>query len=109
MKIKSRQLAQLACFLFSAYYIEKHPDAARGHNLWASSTKFIVAIENKGAVPVGMTIVFKANGTLENPSLINVNTQKYFKINKTMRAGEEIRINTMIGEKKDSRYVKRVK
>lgn len=60
----------------------------------------IVGITNKGAVDVGMRIVFKAKGTLENPTLINVNTQKFFKINKTMHAGETIEINTIVGEKK---------
>ncbi|MDD4533358.1 MAG: phage tail family protein [Prevotella sp.] len=80
--------------------ISKTPEPPGGIIFGYRQPSLIVAIENKGAVPVGMTIVFKANGTLENPSLINVNTQKYFKINKTMRAGEEIRVNTMIGEKK---------
>lgn len=60
----------------------------------------IVAINNAGAVSVGMKIVFKANGTLHAPSLINVDTQRYFKVNKTMVAGEEIIIDTIIGEKK---------
>ena len=60
----------------------------------------IVAVTNKGAVNVGMKIVFKASGTLENPSLINVDTQEFFKINKVMQAGEEITVDTIIGEKK---------
>lgn len=60
----------------------------------------IVDIYNKGAVTVGMEIVFKATGTMSNPSFINVRTQEYFKVNKTLVAGEEIRINTNIGEKK---------
>lgn len=60
----------------------------------------IVDIYNDGAVRTGMKIVFKATGTIKNPSLINVTTQEYFKINKTMSAGETITINTVIGEKK---------
>lgn len=59
----------------------------------------IVGITNKGAVDVGMKIVFKAKGTLANPSLTNVNTQKFFKINKTMQAGEVVEVNTIVGEK----------
>lgn len=54
---------------------------------------------NKGFVPVGMRIIFKANGTLTNPSFTNVNTLQEFKINKTLTAGEEIEINTNIGRK----------
>lgn len=59
----------------------------------------ITNIINKGSTSVGMRIVFKANGTVVNPSLINVNTQEQFLINKTLSAGEEIEINTSIGEK----------
>lgn len=60
----------------------------------------IIDVYNKGAVATGLKIVFRALGTLVNPMLINVDTQNYFKINKTMYAGEEIEINTNIGEKK---------
>lgn len=59
----------------------------------------IVVIENVGAVDVGMKIVFKASGTVENPRLIDVNTQKFFRIEKTMVAGERIEVNTTVGEK----------
>lgn len=59
----------------------------------------IVNIINRGAVDVGMRIVFKAKGVLENPKLINVNTHEEFAINKSMVAEEEIEINTNVGEK----------
>lgn len=60
----------------------------------------IVDVYNKGAVSTGMILVFRATGTMSNPTFINVRTQEYFKVNKTLVAGEEIRINTNIGEKK---------
>ena len=60
----------------------------------------IVNVYNSGAVRTGMKMVFKATGTIKNPSFINVMTQEYFKINKTMVAGETVTINTTIGEKK---------
>lgn len=59
----------------------------------------IVNVENDGAVSIGMRIVIKAKGTVVNPQIINVETQKFFKVNKTMQAGEEIEIDTIIGEK----------
>ena len=59
----------------------------------------IVSVANKGSVNAGMRIVFKANGSLTNPSLINVTTQEFIKVNKAMAAGEEIEISTFIGEK----------
>lgn len=64
------------------------------------STSLIVDVYNSGAVSTGMTIVFKAKGTLINPSLVNISTQEQFKINKTLVAGETVTINTTIGEKK---------
>lgn len=60
----------------------------------------IINVYNSGAVRTGMKMVFKATGTIKNPSFINVMTQEYFKINKTMVAGETVTINTTIGEKK---------
>lgn len=60
----------------------------------------IINVYNGGAVKTGMRLVFRATGTIKNPSLINVMTQEYFKINKTMVAGETVTINTTIGEKK---------
>lgn len=59
----------------------------------------IVNAVNTGSVSTGMKIVFKANGTVVNPKLVNVNTQEEFLINKTLVANEEIEINTNIGEK----------
>lgn len=59
----------------------------------------IVSATNRGSVDIGMRIVFKANGTVVNPSLVNVNTQEALFINKAMVAGEEIQINTNIGER----------
>lgn len=56
-------------------------------------------VTNKGAVEVGMKIVFKAIGELTNPRLIDVNTREFVAIEKSMVAGEEIVINTNVGEK----------
>lgn len=58
-----------------------------------------VTVTNNGSIEVGMKIVFKANGTVKNPGLINVLTNEKFTINKTLIANEEIEINTNIGEK----------
>lgn len=80
--------------------ISREPDPPGGIVFGLREPSLIVAVTNKGAVNVGMKIVFKASGTLENPSLINVDTQEFFKINKVMQAGEEITVDTIIGEKK---------
>lgn len=56
-------------------------------------------IINNGDIPSGMRIVFKANGSVQNPQLINVNTQEKFILNKTLVEDEEVEINTNAGEK----------
>ncbi len=60
----------------------------------------IVNILNKGDVPCGMKIEFKALATVANPSLFNINTREYFKINKTMEAGEIITVTTHFQNKR---------
>lgn len=59
----------------------------------------IVDVINNGSVAIGMRIVFRANGTVVNPRLINVNTQEELVIAKTLVADEEVVVNTNIGEK----------
>lgn len=63
-------------------------------------SSLISSITNYGSFSIGMKIVFKANGSVVNPSLINVNTQDEFKINKTLTDGEEVEVNTSIGTKR---------
>lgn len=60
----------------------------------------IVNVNNTGDVEAGMIIEFKALGTVNKPSLLNVNTGEYIKINKSMESGEIIKINTNVGNKK---------
>lgn len=99
MESKVAAASTIAMFHFPLI-ISQTPNPPGGIAFGLRQPSLIVAINNSGAVDVGMKIVFKAIGTLHGPSLINVNTQKYFKVNKTMQAGEEIVINTTIGEKK---------
>lgn len=60
----------------------------------------IVNVFNGGDVACGMKIEFKALATVENPSLLNVNTTDKFKINKTLTAGEAITVTTHFQNKK---------
>lgn len=63
------------------------------------TNSLIVSVNNKGAISVGMKIVFVANGAVVNPSLTNINTQEKFMINKELVATERIEVNTNVGEK----------
>lgn len=71
-----------------------------GIELGYREPSLIVNIYNKGDVPCGMKIQFKALATVVNPSLFNVNTRQYFKLNKTMDAGEIITVTTHFQNKR---------
>jgi len=55
---------------------------------------------NNSNIDLGMTIKFIANGTVTNPSLLNVNTREYFKVNTIMLTGDEIVVSTHYKQKK---------
>jgi len=71
-----------------------------GIELGYREPSLIANINNKGDVPCGMKIQFKALATVVNPSLFNVNNREYFKINKTMEAGEVITVTTHFQNKR---------
>lgn len=76
------------------------PNPPGGVVFGEKESSLLINIANVGSVPTGMKIIFKARtGTVINPKLININTQEFFKISKTLSAGEEITVNTNIGEK----------
>lgn len=60
----------------------------------------IVNIENKGDVPCGIKVEFKALGTVANPSIFNINTREFIKIDKIMTGGEILTITTHFGNKR---------
>lgn len=71
-----------------------------GIELGYRAPSLIVNAYNEGDVKSGMRIEFRAIGTVNNPSLLNVNTQEYIKlINTTMVAGDVITVNTDYGKK----------
>lgn len=63
------------------------------------SESLIANVPNDGQESTGMLILFKASGTVVNPSLINVNTYEEFKLNYTMQGGDVIEVSTFQGRK----------
>lgn len=57
-------------------------------------------VYNPSAVPMGLTVTFRASGTVVNPSLYDVNRQELMKINTTMSAGDLIVVTTGDGNKR---------
>lgn len=59
----------------------------------------VIRIVNAGQVDVGIEVHIRCLGTVVNPIITNVETNEYFKINKALAEGEEVLINTSIGNK----------
>lgn len=62
--------------------------------------KLTSTIINDGQVPVGIKLVFKANGEVVNPVLYDIKDQtRFLRIIKVLEPGEEVDINTERGER----------
>jgi hypothetical protein len=57
-------------------------------------------VRNDSAVSMGLTVTFRATGTVVNPSLYDVNHHELMQINTTMHAGDVIVITTGNGNKR---------
>ena len=57
-------------------------------------------VRNDSAVPMGLTVTFRATGTVVNPSLYDINRYELMQINTTMHAGDVIMITTGDGNKR---------
>lgn len=72
---------------------------ATGIKFGTKNTTSMGTAENDTNIEYGMTITFKANDTVVNPYLFNVNTRDIIQIEKTMSAGDKIIITTHIDNK----------
>lgn len=57
-------------------------------------------VRNDSAVPMGLTVTFRASGTVTNPSLYDINRQLLMQVNMTMHSGDQIVITTADGNKR---------
>jgi len=63
-------------------------------------TSQIVNVINSGDIPIGMMIIYRATGEIENPRLVNTQTLDFIELNTSMQAGDVITINTEVGQKR---------
>lgn len=77
--------------------IEINPE---GMELGYRSNALIVNVINDGQTDTGMLIRFRANGTVTNPSVLDVNTREFIKLKTTMLAGDIIEISTYARKKR---------
>ncbi len=71
-----------------------------GIELGSRQPSQIITVDNIGDVSCGCLIVFKALGTVETPSLMNMDTGEYVRLNKAMSTGEELRVYTHFAGKR---------
>lgn len=57
-------------------------------------------IFNPGDIPLGMTVEFKAVGSVKNPRIFNTKTFEYLQVNADLRAGDTVEICTMPKKKR---------
>ena len=70
-----------------------------GIKFGTKNTTSMGTTQNTTEIDYGMTITFKANDTVVNPYLFNVNTRDIIHIEKTMSVGDKIVITTHIDNK----------
>lgn len=63
------------------------------------SPSVIITVNNPGTIETGMTVIFHARGTIVDPYLININTQKQIKFEHTMEPGETLEVTTYVNRK----------
>lgn len=92
---------QVAYQLATAEVYADDPLKIGGHGIIMGlrSPSTIATIINTGTLPCGFIITFQASGTVENPKIIDINTQEYIRLSHTMQAGEVIRISTLDNNK----------
>ena len=92
---------QVAYQLATAEVYADDPLKIGGHGIIMGlrSPSAIATITNTGTLPCGFIITFQASGTVENPKIIDINTQEYIRLSHTMQAGEVIRISTLDNNK----------
>lgn len=92
---------QVAYRLATAEVYADDPLKIGGHGIIMGlrSPSAIATITNTGTLPCGFIITFQASGTVENPKIIDINTQEYIRLSHTMQAGEVIRISTLDNNK----------
>lgn len=65
-----------------------------GYEMGYRSPSLIVNVNNIGDVESGLRFVFRAQGAVSNPQIINVETQEKLKINMDMEAGDVLTVTT---------------
>lgn len=79
--------------------IPNEPDPPGGFVFGYRRPSLITKVVNRGVIPTGIRVTFTANGAVENPYIVLIETQEQFKINKSLKAGDVVEVSTVVGSK----------
>ena len=71
-----------------------------GQELTVRNMEIVKNITNIGDTEAPITVEFKANAAVKNPSVYNIYTKEFIKVNRTMKRGERIVVTTEPGNKR---------
>ncbi len=71
-----------------------------GQELTVRNMEIVKNIVNVGDTEAPITVEFKANAAVKNPSVYNIYTKEFIKVNRTMKRGERIVVTTEPGNKR---------
>lgn len=89
--------AELAAWIGTFSFPLNIPDS--GMEFGYRQPSQIIVIDNDGDAACGCEIIFRALGTVTNPSLMNVDTGEFVRLLTSMKAGQEIRVYTHFARK----------
>jgi hypothetical protein len=90
--------AELAAWIGSFSFPLEIP--ASGMEFGHRQPSQIITIDNDGVASCGCEIIFRALGSVKNPSLLNIDTGEFVRLLTTMTAGQEIRVYTHFAGKR---------
>lgn len=71
----------------------------KGVAMGIRTTSTIVRVPNDGDLPTGMVVEFRARGSVEEPSLLHLDSREEIRLHYTMAADEVIQIDSNYGQK----------
>lgn len=91
----SQHVTDIALWLPGIWFpVEGFEIPDTGYEMGRRSPSLIVNVCNKGDVESGIRFVFKAQGSVRNPKIVNVETQEYLAVNLDMAAGDILTVTT---------------
>lgn len=94
----SQRVTDIAAWMPGIWFpIEGIEIPEEGYEMGCRSPSLIVNVNNTGDLESGIRFVFKAQGSVSTPQIVNVETQEHLKVNVDMIAGDVLTVTTGYG------------